>query len=439
MSVIYQRLISGITALWLGNILICVMAISSPSQAANQENVLAVGDRVKLIVLETSAEADSSNLADALFVERAELTGEYTVQEGGMIDVPILGQAPAAEQTITKVKKFLHTKYRQVFGREPTVSLTLIAREPVYIVGPVTRPGSYDFSPNLTVLHLIARAGGPNNPAFTNWEMLETIRERHKLQVSMNRQQKLLALIAVLEIEGTDRVLNVPSQLRILAGSNAESLLAEAREVRSKIVEVRDLKLQALDESISTTRKMLENKNERVRFMAENVDSRQQRMLSLKSLADRGGINSFNFNQAKSDWSDANDRLQDALGTRSQVEERALQLQLERKNILLSARIEIERELMNARDKLMEEERTAAASAQIANLSPEFAKLRDISSTDVFYTIQRKADGKSITFDASDETPLRPGDLVIVRKVRDEVMSKVDREIISAPLGSPSN
>ncbi len=145
--------------------------------------------------------------------------------------------------------------------------------------------------------------------------------------------------------------------------------------------------------------------------MAGNVESRQERMAILKGLADKGGGNNFNFNQAKSDWSDANDRLQDALGTRGQVEERASQLQMERKKLQLEARIDIERELAEARDKLMEEERSAAASAQIANLAPDVLRLSDASAARLRYSIQRKADGASRRSKRQRSTALRPGDL----------------------------
>jgi len=393
-----------------------LLAFSAPAFAADQETVLAVGDKVKLIVLEIPDDASAGNSTDTMFVERAELTGEYLVQEGGMIDVPILGQMPAADHPIEYVKQNVGEKYKDLFGHKARVSITLTAREPVYVVGPVARPGAYDYSPNLTVLHLIAKSGGPNTPTAGNWEVLETIRERHKLQVSLARQQKLLALIAVLEVEGTENEPQVPARLRLIAGQQADTLLAEARALRAKISEARNVKLQSVDASLAATTELLRTKDERIRFMAGNVESRQKRMAILNDLANKGGGNAFNFIQAKSDWSDANDRLQDALGTRGQVEERAAQLQMERRKLELEARIEIERELAEARDKLMEEERSAGASAQIANLAPDVLRLSDASSVRLRYSIQRKADGAVSTFEASEITALRPGDLLIVRK-----------------------
>ncbi len=409
------------------------LAFGAPAAALEQESTLAVGDKVKLIVLEMPDDSDAETSKDALFVERAELTGEYIVQEGGMIDIPILGHAPAAEHPVEYVKKYVHEKYREVFGHKARVSLTLLAREPVYIVGPVARPGAYDFSPNFTVLHLIAKAGGPNTPASTNWEVLETIRERHKLQVSLARQQRLLATIAVLEVEGTDHEPSVPARLRLLAGEQAETLIEEARALRATIVEARNVKLQAVEASLAASDDLLKNKDERIRFMSANVESRQERMNILKGMVDRGGGNNFNYSQAKSDWSDASDRLQDALGTRAQVGERSTQLQMERKKLMLEARMEIERELMEAKDKLMEEERTSAGSAQIANLAPDVVQLSDVSSVQLRYSIQRKADGAVATFEASEITPLRPGDLVVVKK-EDAMGAQIGR--VSGPLAS---
>lgn len=402
---------------WLVLLVIGCLAIFRASASADEHDlVLAVGDKVKLIVLEIPEEQGLEKAADTLFIERAELTGEYVVQEGGSIDVPILGQIQAAEQAIEHVKQVLHEKYKEVFSHRAKVSLTLVSREPVYVVGPITRPGSYDYSPNLTVLHVIAKAGGPNAPSSTNWEHLEAIRERYKLQVSLSRQQKLLAQIAVLEAEAADQVPTVPERLRLLAGTAAETLIAEAQAVRATIIEARNVKLQSLEAAMAASRRLLQNKDERIRYMTANVEGRQERLTALKGLKNKGGAVNFNYGQAMSDWSDANDRLQEALSVRAQVEERLTQLQMDHKQILLESRIELERDLAAARDKLMEEERTGASSAQIANLAPEVLRLSDVSSVRLRYSIQRKANGSVTTFEASESSTLRPGDLLIVKR-----------------------
>lgn len=418
---------------WLALLVIgCLAAFSGPAAAEDvHAPILAVGDKVKLIVLEIPQEEGIAGIADTLFIERAELTGEYVIQEGGGIDVPILGQILAAERTIEHVKQSLHEKYKEVFGHRARVSLTLVSREPVYVVGPITRPGSYDYSPNLTVLHVIAKAGGPNAQSATNWEHLEAIRERYKLQVSLSRQQKLLAQIAVLEAEVADRVPDVSPQLRLLAGASAEKQIAEAQALRATIIEARNIRLQSLETALASSNRLLQNKDERIRYMAANVEGRQERVTALKGLKGKGSTVNFNYGQAMSDWSDANDRLQEALGTRAQVEERSTQLKMQHKQILIESRIELERELTAAQDRLMEEERTGASSAEIAALAPEVLQLRDVSSVRLQYSIQRKADGSVTTFDASETSPLRPGDLLIVRKdgARGE-----DHDRISSPI-----
>lgn len=422
---------------WLTLLVIgCLAVFEAPAMADDHAPILAVGDKVKLIVLEIPREEGLEEVTDTLFVERAELTGEFIVQEGGNIDVPILGPIQAAEQTIEHAKETLLGKYKEMFGHRAKISLTLVSREPVYVVGPITRPGAYDYSPNLTVLHVIAKAGGPNAPSSTNWEQLEAIRERYKLQVSLSRQQKLLAQIAVLEAEAANKVPDVPPQLRLLAGASAEKLIAEAQALRATIIEARNVKLQSLETALAASTRLLQNKDERIRYMAANVEGREQRVTALKGLKNKGGAVNFNYGQAMSDWSDAKDRLQEALGTRAQVEEHSAQLQMQHKQILLEARIELERELAAARDRLMEEERTGASSAQIANLAPEVHQLSDISSVRLHYSIQRKANGAVTTFEASETSPLRPGDLLIVRKdgARDDAYpGRISSPVIGLP------
>ena len=134
-------------------------------------------------------------------VERVELSGEYTVQQDGNMFLPLLGSTTAAGMDLKQLQAQLGVAYRGLFGRAAAVSVLLVEREPVYVVGPVLRPGTFKFAPGMTVLHAVAMSGGLDNGTAEVSQFLELLRERERMQEAPERIKILLARSAVLSAE----------------------------------------------------------------------------------------------------------------------------------------------------------------------------------------------------------------------------------------------
>jgi polysaccharide export outer membrane protein len=88
-----------------------------------------------------------------------DLTGQYLVGSQGTIAYPLVGEVNAAGMTLLEFTEVLQTAL-EAFLRSPNVSIEVANYRPFFILGEVTRPGTYPYSANLTVLNAVATAGG---------------------------------------------------------------------------------------------------------------------------------------------------------------------------------------------------------------------------------------------------------------------------------------
>jgi polysaccharide biosynthesis/export protein len=90
-----------------------------------------------------------------------DLSGDVTVRPDGMITLPLLQDVKAAGLTPDQLRQQLQQAFSK-FVADPNVTVTVrqIHSRNVFITGEVTRPGPYPVSGQMTVIQLIAVAGG---------------------------------------------------------------------------------------------------------------------------------------------------------------------------------------------------------------------------------------------------------------------------------------
>jgi polysaccharide biosynthesis/export protein len=100
-----------------------------------------------------------------LFWRDQEMSGDVTVRHDGMITLPLVRDIKAAGLTPNELADVIQEVAREYVT---DASVTVVVREmnsrKVFITGEVVRPGSYPLSSPMTVMQLIAVAGG-----LTEW------------------------------------------------------------------------------------------------------------------------------------------------------------------------------------------------------------------------------------------------------------------------------
>ena len=115
----------------------------SPSNPSLKEYILGVGDRFRMTVY---GEED--------------LSGEYEVNSTGQAALPLIGNIKAVGQTVREFEQAVQSKLSGGYLHDPRVSVQVSNYRPFFILGEVSKPGSYSYVNGMTVLNAVAMAGG---------------------------------------------------------------------------------------------------------------------------------------------------------------------------------------------------------------------------------------------------------------------------------------
>lgn len=113
-----------------------------PSVAA-VEYRLAPGDRLKLEVF-----------------REQDLSGEFVVNDQGMVGLPLVGDVEAAGKTLAQLRGELTATLSREYVRNARINLDVAGYRPIYVLGEVEKPGEYAFAGGMSVHALVAKAGG---------------------------------------------------------------------------------------------------------------------------------------------------------------------------------------------------------------------------------------------------------------------------------------
>jgi protein involved in polysaccharide export with SLBB domain len=88
------------------------------------------------------------------------LSGEFAVNSGGVLALPLIGDVLAVNRTTTEIRTEIEKRLSDGYLRSPQVSIDVLVFRPFYILGEVNKPGDYPYSAGLTVLKAVATANG---------------------------------------------------------------------------------------------------------------------------------------------------------------------------------------------------------------------------------------------------------------------------------------
>lgn len=90
-----------------------------------------------------------------------DLGGEFIVDDTGLVQLPLLGQAQATGLTVHQFEEGIASRLLQLgYLTNPHVSVEVENYRPFYILGEVNKPGEYPFVTGMNLLNAIALAGG---------------------------------------------------------------------------------------------------------------------------------------------------------------------------------------------------------------------------------------------------------------------------------------
>ncbi len=121
-----------------------------------------------------------------------QLTGDFTVNDGGNIQVPLLGAVKVAGLTVPEVQtEMTGLLSRGQILKNPSIAVEVSQYRPIFILGEVSKPGSYPYQPEMTVLTAVALAGGFTYRAVQDRESVTRATNGHAVESQATRQSIL--------------------------------------------------------------------------------------------------------------------------------------------------------------------------------------------------------------------------------------------------------
>lgn len=126
-------------------------AAATPGGATDAQYRLNVGDKLNIVVF-----------------GHEDVSGEFKIDGGGNITMPLLGQVAAANRIVTQLQTEITAALDRDYIVNPRVSIEVLNYRPFYILGQVNAPGSYPYVTGMDVRQAVAIAGGFTRRARTS-------------------------------------------------------------------------------------------------------------------------------------------------------------------------------------------------------------------------------------------------------------------------------
>lgn len=118
----------------------------------------------------TSSTLGNGDLLEVRVYQETDLSGAFRVSPEGVIDYPLCGKVNVQNMTSSKVSDALTSCLKNGFIKSPQV--TVLVREytskKVFVLGEVSKPGTFPYEENMSVIQAVTLAGGFTKLAAKN-------------------------------------------------------------------------------------------------------------------------------------------------------------------------------------------------------------------------------------------------------------------------------
>jgi protein involved in polysaccharide export with SLBB domain len=400
-------------------------ALPAAAGGPSESGTLHVGDRLKITVYEIIETADRpageepAQGGEAPPIQtaypRLDLTGEYTIDPGGQLTLPLIGTLTAAEASMEAFRTALDEAFTRTFRRRSSLVIAFAGRAPVYVVGSVRNPGAFTFSPGLFVMQAVALAGGDLANAQPGPAM-DLVRLREQRDTARERLAGLTLKQVTLAAESAGHPIPQADEAlaRIVGAEKAAALLDRERKlfVLRRQGQAGSRAIQA--KAVAVAGEEVELLTQRIANYDTQVRIRSERLRTMEQLFSRQVVESERVADVRRDFADMEGRRRDleitALQTRQRYE--AAQKTLEQAD--LDRRLALDNDLNRVSGEVREAERAfAAASAGAALLERSTARPAEEGEV-VAYTLMRRQAGGLKTLRVAEGEGLEPGDVLKV-------------------------
>lgn len=347
------------------------------------------------------------------------ISGEYRVDANGFLTVPFIEPIDTAGLTTAEVAGAIATKLRERFAlsEAPVATVDSVDVPTVVVGGLVSKPGTVEYRPGMTVRHAIALAGGldatlrPGTAVFRDYVI-----SQGQARILDDRRRRSLAMLARLEAERND----VDEIVRpaALESSDNDVLVAEEGEILKRRRERLTSDVEALGEQIALFQAEVDALDSKVAATGRQRDLARETLDNARTLAERGLTRNDRLLDAERFLISAENQLLDTSTAILKARQAISVAMRERETLISGRRADVIQQILDTRADIAETEaqidtteRLLLTDAdQIAALRSDSGEPRTPKPRIVLYHARPDTPDMSATLD----TVLLGGDLVDV-------------------------
>jgi polysaccharide export outer membrane protein len=364
---------------------------------------LAPGDRLTLVVY-----------------DQPQLSGEYIVDGGGGILLPLAGAVNLTGLTLAEAQKLIGERFADGVLVQPAVSLRIQEHRPIFVTGDVKKPGSYPFILGASVKAAIATAGGegPSLEQSFNVMASDLIGAQQRVRQLEIDQTTLLMRKARLEAQRDDRENFV---IPLLVGFNRRNVdfdraYAAENDTFSRLVETYRRQVTMLQGQRPRIQEEIDAVNSQIAKQRDRLAIVTDRLTDLDLLFGKGLLRKEVLINQQIEKSLVESQLSNLEAQVARLRQNMGELDLKLTDLKASHERQTLAELQDATQRLVEIETSIGPARKLLEIKAQAANGGDQSDYSVF--VSRVHEGRLTLIEATDETMLSPGDVVEVKLKR---------------------
>jgi len=357
-----------------------------------------------------------------LVLDQPQLSGDFIIDGGGGILLPIAGNVRVSGLTLAEAQKVIHDRFADGVLARPAISLRISKYKPIFVTGSVRKPGSYTFIFGESVKAAIAAAGGKGLPLAQpeSVSVSEFIEAQEHVRQLETEQATLLIRRARLEAQrdGRENFL-MPLLVGLDSHSiNADRVYSAESDAFSRLEAAYHGQIDSLQEQRPRVEAEIKAVTDQIAKQSERLGIVNSRLGELEFAFSKGLLRKDVL---------INQRIEKSLveAQVSNLEAQIARLHQTMGDIDLRLRgfkADFERqtlgELQQVSQRLRIVETSIGPARRLLAVKAEAAS--DDADEEREYTvlISRVGDGHTVTFQATEDTMLSPGDVVEVKMKR---------------------
>ncbi|WP_162501519.1 polysaccharide biosynthesis/export family protein [Methylobacterium crusticola] len=417
--------------------MLATTVLVGPVGAAEERYQLGAQDRIRLKVTEWRAARGETYAWEPL-------SGEFTVDAGGKLALPLVGELAVGGLTTGEAGSLISERLQQKVGltARPDASVEVAQFRPIYVVGRVDKPGAYPYRPNLTVVQAVSLAGGYFRTRDMDVQRLtrDAISARGELRDVMVERSALMARRARLEAEMRDEpAIRFPDAV---TSQRAVPAVADAMREEQALFETRRTTLRSQVDALTQAKALIDAEIETLQAKIVSQDRQlglaRKELDSINALMQRGltiSPRQLALEQTVAQMESA--RLDNVLAISrsrqdvSRNDRTILDLKNQRQNTVLADLREAQMRLAKLQEKA-ETVRALIVDSEVTAPQALTSRLAAERSAPV-YAVVRQGPGGPSEIAVAETDAIQPGDVLKVEKGNPDDAPQKPRAAAPAP------